>query len=86
MAIFADQLLPFYRRFVLPNLSSRPYIHVIQPFMKVIIDAKDKGSPITIDDILFASRALSPSAYAGFANFKILNETYHTLTLQPELY
>ena len=79
-------LPPFYRAFVLPTLSTRPYIHVIDPFMKVIIDAKEKGSPLTIDDILFATRALALDASRDYDRFKLLNETFHTLTLEPEIY
>ena len=68
-----------------PDLSSRPYIHVIDPFMKVIIDAKEKGSLLTIDDILFATRALSLDATRSYDRFRILNETLHTLSLEPEM-
>ena len=78
---YAQKLSPFYRQFVLPDLSSRPYIHVIDPFMKVIIDAKEKGSLLTIDDILFATRALSLDATRSYDRFRILNETLHTLSL-----
>lgn len=72
------------RQFVLPNLSSRSYIHVIDPFINVVINAKEKDSLITIDDILFATRALAKSAHVEYKNFKILDETYHTLALEPE--
>lgn len=41
----------------LPNLSSRPYIKVIESSEEVIISVVEKGSPITLDDIIFATRA-----------------------------
>ena len=28
---YAEKVFPFYRQFVLPDLSTRPYIHVIIP-------------------------------------------------------
>ena len=51
--------------------------------MKVTIDAREKGSPLTIDDILFATRALSINGGRTYESFKILDETLHTLTLEP---
>ena len=39
-------------------LSSRSYIHVTEEFEEIEIRSEEKGSPITIDDVLFASRGL----------------------------
>ncbi len=42
----------------LPPLSTRNYIEVIDPFMNIRVSAEEKGQPLTIDDILFATRGL----------------------------
>lgn len=78
-------LKPRIKPNILLPLNSRPYIHVIEPFMRVEIDAIEKGSPITIDDILFATRALALDETRTYDGFKILNETLRTLTLEPEM-
>jgi len=40
------------------DLSSKPYIKVDIPYEKITISSKIKGSPITIEDILFATTAM----------------------------
>lgn len=42
----------------LPSLDTKPYIVVTHVAREVLISSKMKGSSITVDDILFASRAL----------------------------
>lgn len=42
-----------------PPLNTKPYIIVNEMYKKITIDAKLKKLPITIDDVLFASRALA---------------------------
>ena len=49
---------PEIRKYTLPFLNSRSYITVFQSFMEVHLSAEQKGSMLTIDDILFATRAL----------------------------
>lgn len=46
------------QKYILPFLNSRSYITVFQSFMEVHLSAEQKGSMLTIDDILFATRAL----------------------------
>lgn len=41
------------------DFKTRPYIKVNDPFMKITISAQEKGSAITIDDILFATRGMA---------------------------
>ena len=40
------------------NLSSRKYIHVDIMYEKITISSTDKGSPLCIEDILFATKGL----------------------------
>lgn len=46
------------QKYILPYLNTRSYITVFQSFIEVHLSAEQKGSMLTIDDILFATRAL----------------------------
>ena len=40
------------------NINSRPYIQINNKYEKITISRKEKGSPITIEDVLFATRGM----------------------------
>jgi hypothetical protein len=40
------------------NISSRQYIKINIKYEKITISSREKGSPITIEDILFATRGM----------------------------
>ena len=54
------------RENILQPLNTKPYITILDPFIRVKISRKDKGSDLILDDILFASRILMN-----------LNDAYH---------
>ena len=56
--IMSGKINPYLKQYALPYLKTRSYIHVDEPFMHVTVSAKDKGIPLSYDDILFATRAL----------------------------
>jgi hypothetical protein len=66
-------------------LNTRKYIKVIDPFMKVEIDSKEKGSPITIDDILFAGRALAIDNTRTYEGFEVISADDNHLILEPDI-
>jgi hypothetical protein len=69
----------------LPTLDTRPYIRVINLYMEVHILKKQKGSPITLDDILFASRGLCMDHSRVIDEYKILSDNNSTLVLVPTI-
>jgi len=69
----------------LPTLDSRPYIDVIDRYMKVHVSKQKKGSPITLDDILFATRALCADGTRVIDEYKILSDNNSTLVLVPTI-
>lgn len=82
----------------LPRLSSRKYIKVVFPFEEVELSAKAKGAPLTVEDVLFASRALMADARrnipGGFALLQVERnrrtagtpkQSFSRLVLQPWL-
>lgn len=74
------------RKFRLPRLWTRKYITVDKPFTEVSIDANIKGSPITIDDILFATRALMVDHTRTInGGYKVIHETNYQLILEPDI-
>ena len=78
--------MPYLKPYVLPYLNTRKYIHVDKPFVQVTVSAEKKGAPLTLDDILFATRALMlDDTRTVDSGYKILNETPTVLTLEPEL-
>jgi hypothetical protein len=67
----------------LPPLSTRPYVEVVNPFWKVEVSAREKGAPVTVDDVLFASRALMRDARRRAAGgFEALCSSGELLFLQ----
>lgn len=56
----------------LPYLNSKNYITVTDPYMSVTVKASEKGSSITIDDILFATRALASDDTRTYDEFKVI--------------
>jgi hypothetical protein len=78
--------LEYLKPFVLPYLNTCKYINIIDPFMKVSINKNDKGSPLTINDILFATRALMNDDCRSIdQGYKILKMSESTLVLVPEI-
>jgi hypothetical protein len=69
----------------LPTLDTRPYITVKNRYMEVHISAKEKGSLITLDDILFASRALCADWSRVIDEYKILSDDNSILVLVPTI-
>ena len=69
----------------LSTLDTRPYISVINRYMEVHISKQKKGSPITLDDILFASRALCMDHSRVIDEYKILSDNNSTLILVPTI-
>lgn len=67
----------------LPFLSTRNWITVDEPFMQVTLSARTKGSPLTLDDILFATRALAVDDTRIYDSFKVLSQDETTLVLTP---
>jgi hypothetical protein len=67
----------------LPFLNTRKYIKVVYPFMRVEVSAVQKGKALTVDDILFATRALAWDATRSYFRFTILDSDKETLTLEP---
>ena len=74
-----------YNRGGVPNLDTRPYIDVIDRYMKVHVSKEKKGSPITLNDILFASRALCADGTRVIDRYKILSDNNSTLILVPTI-
>lgn len=73
-----DKLLPF--------LNSRSYIIVDDPYIQITISAEKKGSSLTIDDVLFATRALARDGTRTVADdegYRVLCITTDILTLEP---
>lgn len=78
-AKFQNRLLPF--------MSTRNYIKIVEKFMNVEIDSRIKGSPITLEDILFASRGLAMDDTRTVCNcdgkYKIISSDNDVLVLEP---
>ena len=74
------------RKYRLPRLWTRKYITVDNPFWEIRIDANIKGSPITIDDVLFATRALMADHTRTInGGYKVVQETNDILILEPDI-
>ena len=78
---FKDQLLP--------HLNTKPYIKVIDLFMKIQLSSIDKGSALTIYDIFFATIGLSRDCNRFIIEYdkgyKIVYESDGELILQPNV-
>jgi len=57
--------------------------------MQVTVSAADKGNDLTIDDILFATRALAMddtrTVTEGYAGYTVLEQRGDTLILEPDI-
>jgi len=75
----------YLRPYILPYLKSRSYIKVVKPLMEVKISSRKKGAGITIDDILFATRALMKDDTRTIDDgYKVLSsDSSSTLVLEP---
>jgi hypothetical protein len=69
----------------LPPVKSKPYITVVEHLMEVKISAVTKRSPITINDILFATRVLAIDSTRECNEYTVLEVDGNTLTLTPEI-
>ena len=66
-------------------MSSRLYIKVKEPFIEVTISEKKKKALITLDDILFATRALMVDSSRTPDKYHIISETSEELVLEPKI-
>jgi hypothetical protein len=66
-------------------LSDRKYITVTDPYDEVKISKETKGSKITIDDVLFASRALCVGADRSVFSYAVLQDDGKTLKLIADI-
>lgn len=74
------------RKYRVPRLFTRKYITVDKPFWEISIDSNKKGSPITVDDVLFASRALMVDHTRTInGGYKVIQETNDILVLEPDI-
>lgn len=69
----------------IPSINTRNYIKVVKDFELVEIDSNIKGSKITFDDILFASRCFMIDGYRVVDKYKILSLTDSVLELEPSV-
>ena len=68
----------------LPPVSSVPYVNVVEPFMEVKITTEAKGSPLTVNDILFATRPLMLDGTRNIFKYWIISENERELV--PKAY
>ena len=72
----------------LPYLNTRKYIKVNTPFEKVTVSSKIKGDYLTIDDVLFATRALAMDetrTVGDDKSYKTLKNTNNILVLEANI-
>lgn len=85
---FNDIKFNKWHRDWLPIMNTRPWITINEPFMQITLSSEIKGSLLTLNDILFASRGLSHIKYGTVVNnngYTILNDDEHTLIIQPDI-
>ena len=66
----------------LPNVNNKKYIKINEPSKTVDISADIKGSSLTINDLLFATRALMYGSHLTIRRYKILNEYVESVILE----
>ena len=72
--------------YALPYLNTRKYIKIDKPFMQITVSEEKKGSKLTIDDVLFATRGLmADDTRIVDGGYKILKVTKDTLTIEPKI-
>lgn len=75
-------------KFGIKSLKLRPYITVDDPFMQVTISSDKKGWGISIDDILFATRAMASDDSRCLADeygYRIIFKSDSKLILEPSM-
>jgi hypothetical protein len=83
---YSDEYKEHYKTYKLLNaINSKNYISIIEPFMEIHIDAKIKGSKITIDDVLFATRGLCIDHQRNINSFTEIKKTKKMLILEPDI-
>jgi len=79
----------WYKKYIRKNklepIQTRPYITVVNPFMEVKLEVKKKGKPLTLDDVLFASRALMIDSGRTVFKYFIISENVNELVLKPDI-
>lgn len=63
-------------------LSDRSYIHVIDEFEEIKLISKEKGSQLTIDDVLFACRGLCADDTHSISSFNVISDNGSVLKLK----
>lgn len=66
-------------------LSVRKYIHVIDTFEEIELRSDEKGSQLTIDDVLFACRGLCSDDTRSVDSFNVLSDNGSTLILKVNI-
>lgn len=66
-------------------LSSRKYIHIIDTFEEIELRSDEKGSQLTIDDVLFACRGLCADDTRSVESFNVLSDNGSTLLLKANI-
>ncbi len=66
-------------------LMSRPYIHVVDEFVKIRLSSEEKESQLTIDDVLFACRGLCADDTRSIQSFNVLSDNGSTLKLKVNI-
>ena len=70
----------------LPPISSRPYIHIENKFKRVSLDSFEKRSRLTVEDVLFACRALCKDGTRDYdGGFDVINDQNGHLELQVDI-
>lgn len=62
-----------------PPMTDRAYIHITDPYDEVMINSEEKDGPITVDDVLFASRALACDPFRSADEFGVLSDDGSTI-------
>lgn len=70
---------------MLGPLSTKPYIHVVDLFEEIELRSAEKGSPLTIDDVLFACRGLSADGSRSVDKFTVLSDNGSEILLMADI-
>ncbi len=66
-------------------IKSRPYIKIDKELNAVILSIDEKGSDLTIDDILFGSKGLMFEEYRDIYSYTIKSSNENTLVLELDI-
>lgn len=69
----------------LPLLKTRKYIKIIRKFEEVLVDSDIKGSSLTIEDILFSTRALMHRGDRNIEGYRVVKEGKDDLFLSASI-